>query len=67
MPVINRLKDIRFEHKMDQGEFADFLEIGQSQYNRYEKNNSQPSLENALIISEKVNKTVNEIFYRLPN
>jgi putative transcriptional regulator len=62
MPVINKLKDIRHDHRMNQTEFADFLGISVYQYNRYEKGARQPVLEVALRISEKVKRPVNDIF-----
>lgn len=62
MPVVNNLKEIRHAMKMEKGEFAEFLEINNSQYSRYENQHRQPTLEKALEISEKVNRTVNELF-----
>lgn len=46
-----------------QTEFAEFLGIGPSQYNRYEKQSGQPTIEIALKIAKRLNKTVEEIFY----
>jgi putative transcriptional regulator len=67
MSVIrNNLKNIRYEHKMNQGEFAEFLGIAQSQYSRYERQKEQPSLETALKISEKIKRSVNDICYLVP-
>ncbi|MEH6992626.1 helix-turn-helix domain-containing protein [Neobacillus drentensis] len=63
MPVNNRLKDIRHDHRMNQTEFSEFLGISIYQYNRYEKEARQPTLEIALQISEKVKRPVNDIFY----
>ncbi|MEH7505129.1 helix-turn-helix domain-containing protein [Neobacillus drentensis] len=63
MPVNNRLKDLRHDHRMNQTEFADFLGISIYQYNRYERGARQPTLEVALQISEKVKRPVNDIFY----
>ncbi|MFB3160452.1 helix-turn-helix domain-containing protein [Neobacillus sp. 179-J 1A1 HS] len=63
MPVNNRLKDIRHDHRMNQTEFANFLDISIYQYNRYENGARQPTLEIALQISEKVKRPVNDIFY----
>jgi putative transcriptional regulator len=65
VPVINHLKDIRHDLRMNQTQFANFLEIRVQQYNRYERQNVQPNLEVALYISEKLNKNVNEIFERV--
>jgi putative transcriptional regulator len=64
--IKNKLKEIRHDHRMNQTEFAEFLEISVHQYNRYERQSVQPTLELALKISEKVNKSVNEIFVRVP-
>ncbi|WP_036710448.1 helix-turn-helix transcriptional regulator [Paenibacillus pinihumi] len=61
--IINNLKDIRHEHKMNQTEFAEHLGLPQQQYNRYEKQRSQPDLERAILISEKLQRTVNDIFF----
>jgi len=63
MPVRNRLKDLRHDHRMNQTEFADFLALSVYQYNRYEKEARQPTLEIALQISGKVKRPVNDIFY----
>jgi putative transcriptional regulator len=63
MTVNNRLKDLRHDHRMNQTEFADFLGLSIHQYNRYERGARQPTLEIALQISEKVKRTVNDIFY----
>jgi putative transcriptional regulator len=65
--VRNNLKNIRYEHKMNQGEFAEFLGMAQSQYSRYERQKEQPSLETALKISEKINRSVNDICYMVPD
>jgi putative transcriptional regulator len=48
---------------MNQVEFADYLGLPQQQYNRYEKQKTQPDLERALLISEKIGRSVNDIFY----
>jgi len=63
MQIINRLKDIRHDHRMNQTEFAEFLGISIYQYNRYEKQSRQPTLEVALQISNKVKRPVNDIFF----
>ena len=64
MPVSNRLKDFRHDHRMNQTEFSAFLGLDVQQYNRYERQVRQPTLEIALLISEKVKRPVNDIFYR---
>jgi putative transcriptional regulator len=63
MTVKNRLKHYRHKHEMNQAEFATFLGISPFQYNRYERNKSQPTLEIALRISAKLDVPVNDIFY----
>lgn len=61
--VKNRLKELRHDHRMNQVEFAEFLGLSQYQYNRYELQRQQPTLEGALRIAEKLNKPVEQIFY----
>lgn len=63
MAVRNKLKEIRMkEYMMTQKEFAELLEMNYSMYNRIENNMKQATLETALKISQKLNKSVNEIF-----
>lgn len=51
------------EYMMTQKEFAEFLGIHYTHYNRIENNQMQATLEKALIISEKLGRPVNDIFY----
>lgn len=53
--------------EMNQTEFASFLGVSQSQYNRWERQVWQPTLEMALIIAAKLNCTVEEVFYIAPD
>ena len=48
---------------MNKREFAKIIEIAEQQYLRYENALSLPSLEISLKISNKLNKTINEIWY----
>lgn len=59
----NRLVDIRYEFKMNQKSFAQFLGIAAQQYNRYERQENQPNLITALRISEKIGRPVNDFMY----
>ncbi len=62
MTVRNRLKKIRHELEIDtQEEMAALLGIGRQQYNRFEQQRAQPSLETVLRIAKKLNKPVEEI------
>ncbi|AND39587.1 helix-turn-helix transcriptional regulator [Cytobacillus oceanisediminis] len=63
MAVKNTLKEYRHDNRMNQTEFAAFLGISHDQYNRYERNKRQPTLEIALKISDKLGRPVNDIFY----
>jgi Predicted transcriptional regulators len=64
MPVKNRLKEIRHQLYIDtQVEMAELLDVRPEQYNRYERQITQPSLEIALQIAKKLKKTVEDIFY----
>lgn len=67
MAVRNRLKDIRHELKIDyQADMARLLGISQFQYNRYERQKAQPTLEIALQIAGKLKIPVEQIFYLGP-
>lgn len=62
--IKNNLKSIRMqEHMQNKREFAKNIGIAEQQYLRYENAVTLPSLEIALKISNKLNKTVNEIWY----
>ncbi|MGI1659599.1 MAG: helix-turn-helix transcriptional regulator [Desulfitobacterium sp.] len=64
MAVKNRLREIRHEMMIDkQVEMAELLGLTRHQYNRYEKQYTQPTLETALEIAEKINRKVEDIFY----
>ena len=66
MAVKNKLLQIRFRlgYKFQQ-DFAKYLELSQFQYNRYENNVSQPSLETMLKICgpDKLNMDPRRLFY----
>lgn len=63
MAVKNRLKEIRMkEYMMNLTQFAEFLEIDIKVLSSWERDKSKPTLERALEISNKLNKTVNEIW-----
>ncbi len=62
MSVQNRLKSFRHKYEMNQTEFAALLGVALPQYNRYENNQRQPTLEVALRISERLGVPVNDIF-----
>lgn len=62
--VKNRLRKIRHELMIDkQIEMARLLGLRQEQYNIYELQRSQPSLEIALRIARKLGRPVEEIFW----
>ncbi|MBS4538232.1 helix-turn-helix transcriptional regulator [Clostridium sp. D2Q-11] len=64
MGVKNRLEEIRLQKGYKfQKDFAEFLELSQYQYNRYERNERQPSLEILLKISDKLNMDIKDIVY----
>lgn len=48
---------------MTPGEFAKHLGVSAKTYSGWENNKSRPTLEKALIIAEKLNKNVKEIWY----
>jgi len=62
--VKNRLKEIRMkEYMMNMTQFAEYLGIDIKLLSSWERGRSKPTLERALEISKKLNKTVNEIWY----
>lgn len=64
MTVRNRLREIRHLMMVDkQIEMAALLGIDEKQYNRYEKQATQPSLETAILIAKVLGKHVEEIFF----
>ncbi|WML35648.1 helix-turn-helix transcriptional regulator [Clostridium sp. OS1-26] len=46
-----------------QKDFAEFLEIRRVQYNKYENNKEQPTLEVLCKISQKLNMKMEDIIY----
>ncbi|MDR3602065.1 MAG: helix-turn-helix domain-containing protein [Desulfosporosinus sp.] len=64
MGVKNRLRKIRHEMMIDHAkEMASILGISEQAYSRLENQRNQPTLEKALIYAQKLNRTVDEIFY----
>jgi transcriptional regulator with XRE-family HTH domain len=66
MGVKNRLIEERLKRGYKfQKDFAEFLELGQYQYNRYERNENQPSLEVLLKIcgKDKLNIDPRELLF----
>lgn len=62
--VKNRLLDIRLKlGYKKQKDFAEFLELAQNRYNKMENNVQQPTLEQVLLISKKLNIDIMEIVY----
>ncbi|KGO12959.1 helix-turn-helix transcriptional regulator [Clostridium botulinum] len=64
MAIKNKLLDIRLSMGYKtQKEFAEFLEIRRVQYNKYENNKEQPTLEALYKISLKLNMKMENIIY----
>ena len=62
--IRNRLRTIRMvEYQMEKQDFARFLGINFKTYYSIEQGTSRPKLENALLIAQKLNKTVDEIWH----
>ncbi len=62
--IKNKLKAIRMgEFFLSKRDFSKFLDIAEQQYLRYENGQANPSLEIAIKISIKLNRTVNDIWY----
>ncbi len=62
--VKNRLKEIRMrEYMMAPGEFAKYLDVSIKTYSGWENGHSKPTLEGALVIANKLNKDIKDIWY----
>ena len=62
--VRNRFLEIRLRlGYRKQKEFAEFIGITQTLYNKYENNTSQPGLDTLLKISKKLDIKIDEIVY----
>lgn len=63
MSVKNKLKEIRMrEYLMNQGEFSKMLEILLTTYSQWERGKSNPTLETAFVIANKLNKKIEDIW-----
>lgn len=61
--MTNQLKEIRMkEYMMTKKAFSELLNINEKQYFRYEKGDSVPSIQVALKISNKLNRSINDIW-----
>lgn len=59
----NKLREIRMkEYLLDVGEFARLLNINIKTYSNWEKERSQPKLQDAIRVAKKLNKKVEEIW-----
>lgn len=64
MEIKNKLKEIRMrEYLMSSGEFAELLGISIKTYSGWENNHSKPPLDRALLIANKLNKDIKDIWY----
>lgn len=64
MGIKNKLKEIRMrEYMMKQKEFAEFLGVNSKSYFSWEKETIKPSVEIALEIAKKLNRSVEDIWY----
>ncbi|WP_186430868.1 helix-turn-helix transcriptional regulator [Clostridium sp. BSD9I1] len=64
MAIKNRLLEIRFKlGYKTQKDFAEYLGIRRVQYNKYENNKEQPTLEVLYKISLKLNVKMEDIIY----
>lgn len=64
MGVKNKLLEIRLGlGYKKQKDFADYIEVSQASYNKWENNSSQPGMETVLKISKKLKIKIEEIIY----
>lgn len=63
MPIKNKLLEIRLKLGYKNAkDFADFLELGKSNYSLIENNKKQVTLEQAFKIARKLKMNVEEVF-----
>lgn len=60
----NHLKEIREDRHMNVMEFVTFLQVNYSTYVNWELGNSFPTLKVAFDIAEKLNKKVDDIWFK---
>jgi len=63
----NKLKSFRFKYEMNQTEFRIMLGVNKDQYNKWENQKYQPSLEWCWKISKKLNCHIEELFEMVPS
>lgn len=63
MTVKNKLKQYREKTNLSQSKFAMLLDINPGQYNRWENQKVQPTIESAWEICKKLNITLSDLFY----
>lgn len=62
--VKNRLLEIRLRlGYKKQKDFANYIDVSQANYNKWENNSSQPGMETILKIAKKLNMKVEDIVY----
>lgn len=62
--IKNHLKEIRMkEYMMSQTEFAEMLEVDMKVYNNWEREKNTPTLEKAMLVANKLNRDIKEIWY----
>lgn len=62
--IKNQLKEIRMkEFMMDPGEFTNYIGTDIKNYSNWENNRSRPKLELAIMIAQKLNRNVEDIWF----
>lgn len=62
----NNLKSWRHKYEMNQKEFAEFLGVNYSLYNRWEKQHGSPNRESLLKITQILKCQINDIIEKIP-
>jgi putative transcriptional regulator len=63
----NKLKSWRHKFEMNQKEFYTFLDVNKDQYGKWERNESEPTLENAWKLAKKLNCRIEDLFDEIPS
>lgn len=63
MSVVNRLKELRARHNLNQQKLADMVKVSRQTILSIEKGNYHPSIFLALNLAKALKVDVNELFY----
>ncbi|MBP2652647.1 MAG: DNA-binding protein [Firmicutes bacterium] len=63
----NKLKSFRHKYEMNQLEFAAFLGVNKSLYNRWERQQGQPNSVSMIKLAKKLGCKIDDLFEEVPD